>query len=218
MKIAILGGSFNPLHIGHAMLAETIVQELHYDKVLFVPTGIPPHKEIHNGATTQHRLQMVKVFCESYPKPCFELEPCEIEREGVSYTCDTLEFIVQKYKNQIEGKPALLMGQELAAEFYKWKNVERIVELSDIIIVPRYPDCYGAADSVQNMPKGMYRGDFKSKFDPENFKYPYKMLDIPMVTVSSTEVRARVGAGKSFRYLVPQAVFDYIEKEGLYRV
>lgn len=217
MKIAILGGSFNPLHIGHAMLAETIVMELHYDKVLFVPTCVPPHKEIHTGATTEQRLEMVKKFCESYPGNCFELEPCEIERGGVSYTCDTMEFITQKYKNEIEGKPALLMGQEIAAEFNKWKNPDKILQLSDIIIVPRYPDYFGhCADGQKNGPLGSYKGDFNTKFELQKLKFPYRMLDIPMVTVSSTEIRGKIAAGKSYRYLVPLAVFDYIEKEGLY--
>lgn len=219
MKLAILGGSFNPLHIGHAMLAETIVKELGYDKVLFIPTCIPPHKEIREGATTDQRLAMVKAFCDSYPRPCFELEPCEVERGGVSYTCDTLKYIHEKYKGQLTGNPALLMGEEIAAEFYHWKNVEQVAEMADIIVVPRYPDYYGRmVENAKNTPTGHYKGDFKSKFDPAAFKYPYRKLEIPMVPVSSTEIRARMATGKSFRYLVPTAVFEYIEKNGLYNV
>jgi len=216
VKLAILGGSFNPLHIGHAMLAESIVKELGYDKVLFIPTCIPPHKEIKGGATTEQRLAMVKAFCESFPEGCFELEPCEVERGGVSYTCDTLKYIQEKYKGKLTGKPAISMGEEIAAEFYHWKNVEQIVEMADIIIVPRYPD-FGQTDSEnKNTPSGEYKGDFKSTFSKENFAYPYTMLKSPMVPVSSTEIRKRISEGTSYRYLVPPAVFDYIEKEGIY--
>lgn len=217
MKIAILGGSFNPLHIGHAMLAETIVTELKYDKVLFVPTGIPPHKELQSGATTEQRLEMVKKYCESYPKDCFMYEDCEITRGGVSYTYDTVKYIIEKYKHEIEGKPALLMGEEIAAEFHKWKNPDEIAEMVDIIIVPRYPDYYGFfADNAKNRPVGHFNGDFNTKFDKQTFKYPCKLLDIPMVPVSSTDIRARIASGKSFRYLVPPAIYEYIVNNVLY--
>lgn len=219
MKIAILGGSFNPLHIGHAMLAETIVMELGYDKVLFVPTCVPPHKELSDGATTEQRVAMVKAFCESYPEKCFEVETCEIERGGISYTYDTLLHIIEKYKKDLTGKPALLMGEEIAAEFDKWKNSKEVADMSDIIIVPRYPDYFGKGfSSSKNVPAGHYKGDFAVKFDKNAFKYTCKCLEIPMVPVSSTEIRGRIPAGKSFRYLVPTAVFEYIEKEGLYNV
>lgn len=216
MKLAIVGGSFNPLHIGHAMLAESIVKEFGYDKVLFIPTCVPPHKEIRSGATTQQRVGMVKVFCDSYPGNCFELETCEIDRGGISYTCDTLKYLHEKYKGQLTGKPAISMGEEIAAEFYHWKNVEQIVEMADIIIVPRYPDYGQTIANAKNTPAGEYKGDFKSTFDPKKFAYPFQMLKAPMVPVSSTEIRSRVAAGESYRYLVPPAVFDYIEKEGIY--
>ena len=217
MKIAILGGSFNPLHNGHAMLADTIVRELGYDKVLFVPTCVPPHKEITGGATTQHRMEIVKAFCDSEPSGCFELEPCEIERGGISYTCDTLSYIHEKYKNQIDGKPALLMGEEIAAEFYKWKNVDQIIKMADLVVVPRYPDYFGhCVDAFKNKPVGAYKGDFKSTFNSQSFNYPHKYLGIPMLPISSTEIRARVASKKSFKYLVPASVYDYIEKTGIY--
>lgn len=223
MKLAILGGSFNPLHIGHAMLAETVIKEFDYDKVLFIPTCIPPHKEIQGGSSTEQRLQMVKNFCESYNKVCgkdyFELEPCEVERGGVSYTYDTLTYIHEKYKGVIEGNPGLIMGEEIAAEFYHWKNAEQVAKMADIIIVPRYPSIYFTEqneNSTVNKPTGEYKGDFKSTFDLANFNYPYKRIKNPMVPVSSTEIRFRVANDKSFRYLVPDSIFDYIKKENLY--
>jgi len=217
VKIAILGGSFNPLHNGHAMLADTIIKELGYNKVLFIPTCVPPHKEISGGATTQQRLEIVKAFCDSEESGCFELETCEVDRGGISYTYDTLTFIVEKYKNEIEGKPALLMGEEIAAEFHKWKNPDQIAEIADLIIVPRYPYYFGhCVDAFKNKPTGRYEGDFNSTFDSRTFKYPHKYLGIPMLPVSSTEIRGRIAAKKSFKYLIPSAVFDYIEKTKAY--
>lgn len=221
MRIAILGGSFNPLHIGHAMLADTMVKELGYDKVLFVPTCIPPHKEFTSNISTEDRLGMVDAFCRSVPGGVFELEPCEIDRGGVSYTIDTVKYIIEKYKNDLTDKPALLMGEEIAAQFSKWKEPDAISILTNLTIVPRYPDIFGhkieKMAAVSNRPVGHYVADEKVKFDKNNFRYPCRVLDIPIVPVSSTEIRGRIASDRSYRYLVPQAVFEYIEKETLYR-
>jgi len=218
MKIAILGGSFNPLHISHAMLADTVARELGYDKVLFIPTCIPPHKEISGGATTEQRLQMVKEFCATFPDGRFELESCEVDRGGVSYTIDTLKFILEKYKGKIEGKPAILMGEENASEFSKWKSPDEIARLSDIIIVPRYQSYKGIdVTEVSNVATGAYKGDFKEEFNKESFGYECKVLPSPILPVSSTEIRSRIKNGRSYQYLVPVPVYEYIEKNNLYR-
>ena len=200
------------------MLADTIIKELGYDKVLFIPTCVPPHKEIAGGATTQQRLDIVKAFCDSEFSGCFELEPCEVERGGISYTCDTLAYLHDKYRGKLECKPALIMGEEIAAEFHKWKNVDKVVEMADLIIVPRYPDYFGhCVDAYKNRPVGAYNGDFKSNFDSKSFRYSHKYLGIPMLPISSTEIRARIASNKSYRYLVPEAVYEYIEKTGVYK-
>lgn len=218
MKLAILGGSFNPLHIGHAMLADVIIRELGYDKVLFIPTSNPPHKEITAKIKTEQRVEMVRRFCESVGDGKFELDTCEIERGGISYTVDTLDYIIKKYEGKLEGKPALLMGEEIAAEFSKWRAPDVVASKSDLIIVPRYPDYYGKNISEsKNIPKGNYYGDFKVGFNRAKFKYPHRYLEIPILTVSSTEIRARVASNRSYKYLVPKAIYEYIEEEKLYR-
>ena len=217
MKLAILGGSFNPLHISHAMLAETAVTQLGYDKVLFIPTFVPPHKELSGGITAKQRLAMVKLFCESEGRGRFELETCEIDRGGVSYTYDTLCYLLEKYKGQLEGKPALLMGEEIAAQFSKWKNAEAVAQMADLIISPRYPDYYSSTHrSAVNKASGHYSGDFEVSFDVQKFGFPCRVLEEPMLPISSTEIRERAATGKSFRYLVPPAVFDYIIENKLY--
>lgn len=222
MKIAVFGGSFNPLHIGHAMLADTIVTELGYDKVLFVPTFITPHKVCGGNVTSTQRLEMVQAFCASMPGGHFETDTCEFDRGGVSYTSDTLEFLTQKYSGKLEGKLAFVMGDEVAAEFDKWRNPQKVSDLADLIIVHRYPDV-GAlermlyTDGVSNKPSGAYKGDFAVQFNRDTFAYPHIYIENPMLPVSSTDVRKRISEGKSFRYLVPPAVYEYIEKNGLYK-
>lgn len=221
MKIAILGGSFNPLHIGHAMLADIMVKELGYNKVLFVPTCIPPHKEITGSVSTKDRLGMVSAFCDSVPDKIFEVESCEIERGGISYTVDTVKYILNKYKDKIDGKPALLMGEEIASQFDKWKEPKVLADLVDITIVPRYPDFYGrkleSYASVENKPTGQFAADFAVKFDRSKFRFPCRVLEIPIIPVSSTEIRARIAAGRSYKYLVPEEIYNFIEKGNLYK-
>ncbi len=217
MKIAVFGGSFNPLHISHAMLADTVVKELGYDKVIFVPTFIPPHKIIKSNVTAVQRMEMLQAFCKSEKNSHFEVDSCEIDRGGVSYTSDTLEFLTQKYKNEIDGKLAFIMGDEIAAEFDKWRNPDKIVELADLIITHRYPDLTALEQSVfDNVPTGDYKGDFSVQFDINTFKYPCRYLNNPILPVSSTEIRARIAENKSFRYLVPEAVYNYIVENKLY--
>jgi len=218
VKIAILGGSFNPLHIGHAMLAESVIKELAYDKVIFIPTGKPPHKQIMEGASPEERFEMVRAFCQSEKSGLFEVEDCEVKREGLSYTCDTLSYITEKYKGQLDEKPGLIMGEEIASQFEKWKNPDQIVSMADLIIVPRKAD-YEISSHTQhdNVPMGNYDKDYKVKFDKESFKYPCKCLKEAMITISSTEIRRRISENRSYKYLVPPAVFDYIERNSLYR-
>lgn len=217
MRIAVFGGSFNPLHNGHAMLADTIVKELHYDKVLFVPTFIPPHKIVNESIAAEHRLGMIKAFCHSVPDNVFVAEDCEIRRGGVSYTFDTLTFLAEKYKNLLDGKLSFVMGDEVAAEFHKWKNPEGIAQIADFIITHRYPDA-GVLESklVKNNPGKDYAGDFKSRFDEKKFGYPCLYLKEPMLPVSSTQIRGRILENRSFKYLIPPAVYDYIKEHKLY--
>lgn len=217
MRIAVFGGSFNPLHNGHAMLADTIVKELHYDKVLFVPTFIPPHKIVNESIAAEHRLGMIKAFCHSVPDNVFVAEDCEIRRGGVSYTFDTLTFLAEKYKNLLDGKLSFVMGDEVAAEFHKWKNPEGIAQIADFIITHRYPDA-GVLESklVKNIPGKDYAGDFKARFDEKKFGYPCLYLKEPMLPVSSTQIRGRILENRSFKYLIPPAVYDYIKEHKLY--
>lgn len=215
MKIALLGGTFNPFHIGHAMLAETAVKELGYDKILIVPAFLPPHKILSDAVLPEDRLGMVQAFCSGSEH--FDAEPCEIMRGGVSYTYDTLLYIISKYKNLIEGKPALIIGQETAAEFDKWYHSADVARTADILIARRTVHA-GDPDTraFENKPAGSYTGSGNSCSSSDLFPYSHIMLDNPVMPLSSTEIRARIAGGKSWHYLVPEPVFQYIIKRKLY--
>ena len=215
MKIALLGGAFNPLHIGHAMLAEIAVKELGFDKVLLVPTFIPPHKRFTDAAPAKDRLGMVCSFCKDSPH--FAAEACEIGRASVSYTFDTLQYIIKKFGDSIEGKPALIIGEENAREFEKWYRASDVASMSDIVIARRRDGEKGEAlKAFQNTPSGNYTGGFDGVGESVSFPFPHRLLDNPPLTLSSTEIRSRIGSGKSWRYLVPESVFRYIIRKRLY--
>ena len=218
MKIALLGGSFNPLHIGHCMLAETVIQELHYDKVLFVPVNIPPHKQLSDKVSAQDRFEMIKAFCQSSAekgKDYFIAEDCELKRGGISYTYDTLVYVTEKYK--LDGKPAFIMGQETAAQFDKWHKASEIAKIADLILARRHPDNNGIDTKVfENVPVGNYTNNFAGDDFEKSFKYEHIMLENPVLPISSTEIRSRIANGKGWRYLVPEAVFQYIIDHNLY--
>ena len=113
MKVAVFGGTFNPLHVGHAMLADTIVRELGYDKVLFVPTYTPPHKDSAKIIPAEHRMKMIDGFCKSEGNGHFELESCEVERGGISYTSDTLEYLKKNMRESLAKNWPLLWEMKL---------------------------------------------------------------------------------------------------------
>lgn len=222
MKIAVFGGSFNPLHNGHAMLADTVIKDLGYDKVLFVPTCIPPHKRVNADVSPEKRLEMLELFCSTNGYGHFEVEPCEIERGGVSYTVDTIEYLNQKYSKVLEGKLAFIMGDEVAAEFDKWKNPEKISKLADLIITHRikddsesHPDA-SVMENIQNTPIGDYKGDFNVRFDEKSFKYPYTLLKESVLPVSSSDIRKRIIEGRSIKYLLPTEIYRFIMENNLY--
>ena len=207
MKIAVLGGSFNPIHVGHLVLADEVCSTLGYDRVLFVPAFVPPHKEMNGGFSAQDRLEMTRLACEGDER--FEAESCEIDRGGVSYTYDTICYLEEKYSTELEGKIGLIMGNDLLPGFHLWHKAKELSEKCQLILALR-PD--GDSHSGNsNKPKGDY-ANLDSNFDAsreELFKGALHM-DNPLLEISSTEIRTRIADGRSIRYLVPSLVFKYI--------
>lgn len=188
MKIGILGGTFNPIHIGHLILAEEVREKLSLERIIFVPTYLPPHKDNSDIAKAQDRYQMIKLAIKN--NRYFLLSDIEIRRDGRSYTIDTVKEFKKIYPND---ELYFITGSDLLKYLDEWKDLKEIINLVEFIVAtrPGYP--------LEQMP-------------------PYiKTVAIRPVDVSAFEIRKRIKENKSFRYLVPEAVFKYINKKGLYR-
>ncbi|GAB6277225.1 MAG: nicotinate (nicotinamide) nucleotide adenylyltransferase [Rectinema sp.] len=190
MRIAIVGGSFNPPHIGHLILAEEVLATRNYDKVLLIPANLPPHKVPQHDPGAKMRLVMLSASIEGWQE--IIVEPCELQRQGISYTIDTLREIPQKYN--CDGKPGLIIGDDLALDFLTaWKNPEKILDLADLIIAHRL-----YAEKV-------------------NLAYPHRYIDNIIIPISSSLVRERIAQRGAWRSLVMPRVRETIETHGLYR-
>jgi len=212
MKIAILGGSFNPIHIGHLALADDVCVTLGYDKILFVPALNPPHKEMNDAASAQDRLAMVRDACKGDSR--FAAEDCEIVRGGVSYTYDTVCCLEQKYRGQLDGKIGLIIGSDLTAEFHLWHNAAELANKCDLILARR-PAVSGEG-SFSNKPIGAYGMHPVAACESEPLFAHARTIENPLLSISSTDIRGRIAQGKSFAYLVPSAVLKYIRTGKLY--
>lgn len=188
MRIGILGGTFNPVHIGHLILAEEAREKLGLDRIIFVPTALPPHKEDLNIAPASDRLKMIKLAIGG--NKYFTVSDMEIKRQGRSYTIDTLNELKRRY-----GKDELyfIIGSDLLKYLDEWKDLAQIIKMVKFLAAtrPGYP--------LEQIPNYI------------------QTLAIRAVDVSGFEVRQCVRENKSFRYLVPDKVFGYINKKGLYR-
>ena len=192
MKIAILGGTFDPPHLGHLILAETVLKELNYDKVLFIPSKIPPHKNISGEVSDEDRLNMLKLSIEDDKR--FSFDDYELKSEGISYSIKTLNYLYQNYN--IDGKIALIIGADLIKNFHKWKEPEKISELTNIVAVNR---------------------EENDNLDKENIeKYNIKIIIAPRIDISSTLIRERIKKNKAFRYFLNNKVYNYIISNKLY--
>lgn len=210
MKIAVLGGSFNPPHIAHLILADAVCRELGYDKILFLPAFLPPHKEMADGtASAKDRLRMVQLLVKNDKR--FVCESCEIDRGGISYTWDTVCYLEKKYARQLSDKIGLIMGNDLAADFGKWSHARELSQKCDLILAVRKEQ--KEEEEFSNRPLGSY-----GENTPETHicHFPHVTVDNPQIVLSSTDIRARIARDLSWRYLVSDGVFHYIVKRKLY--
>lgn len=221
MKVAIFGGTFNPFHIGHAMLCESLLRDEHYERVLIIPTFTPPHKNVSSSITPPQRLQMIKEFCAADGTGSLVADDCEIERGGISYSYDTIQEVLSRYKkHDLTEKLGFVIGEETASQFDKWHEASKIASLCNILIARRHPEI-SCVDTkgFENTPTLSYVRD--EECDTRNidntFPYPHKMLQNVLLPLSSTQIRARIKQGLAFRYLVPQSVYEYIVKNNLYK-
>lgn len=196
-RTAVFGGSFNPIHYGHLLLADELVEALTLDLVLFVPAALPPHKPPRHLAPAEDRYEMVRLATAGHSK--FAISDIELRRPGPSYTVDTLEALGIPRDELL-----LILGSETFLDFLAWREPRRIAELARIVVVPRVG----------------------SAFDPESAavrKVVREIGDEPLIVratslpISASDLRRRVREGRSIAYRLPDAVIALIRARGLYR-
>ncbi len=188
MKIGILGGTFNPIHYGHLILGEQVLGQLGLDRVIYVPTFLPPHKSDKNIVCSSHRLKMIKLAVKNNKH--FEVSNEEIKRRGKSYTVDTLKQIKKKYP---KAELFFICGSDLVAEIPKWKDVDEIYKMAKFVLAKR--------------------PGFGKRLSGKSFL----KINVAQVDISSSLIRGLVRQRRSIFYLTPYAVAKYIEKHKLYR-
>ena len=199
MRIGILGGTFDPVHLGHLLIAEESRISLGLEQVLFVPAGRPWLKEGQPLTEACHRVRMVELAISA--NPSFEVRRSEVDRPGLSYTVDTLGEMRSELPPETE--LFFILGLDAFESFHRWKEPARILELCRLVVVSRP----GYADEERDRLMARYQdgGD------------RICLLPVHNVDFSATEIRRRASAGISFRYQVPEAVEAYILERGLYR-
>ena len=191
MKLGIIGGSFNPIHLGHLFLADQACSALGLDRVVFIPAFLSPFKleaGTNQQSNAKDRIDMTAAAISGDFR--YAIDNCEIKREGISYTINTIEDIIERYLPA--GKPVLIIGDDLVGDFPKWRKYERILELAEIAVVRRF-----------NSEAGVY-------------SFPCIPIDNEMMDISSSKVRRKISEGSEWRSLVPSAVRVIIEDRRLY--
>jgi len=199
-KIAIFGGTFNPPHMGHIRLVNAFEEQRGFDKVLIIPTYIPPHKESKQLASCEDRLQMCHL---AFSEPIFEVSDIEIKREGKSYTYDTLIQLAEIYK---DAQFYLIIGSDMFLTFHEWKRAEDIFDLCTVCASMREDD-----ETLADLQ------EYAKKFFPKQAdKLKIVLSDFEPLEVSSTQLRQMLADGQDVSNLVPKAVVEYINSRGLY--
>ena len=197
MRVGILGGTFNPPHLGHLVCAQEAYLELELDVVTLIPARIPPHKPVEDEPGVEHRLELCRLAVRGDDR--FTVSDLETRRAGTSYTVDTLQELHGK---DPDSELFLIVGGDVAAGLPQWREPRRVLELATLAVAKRR----GTAQSRVQRALDELRAAGRAEF-----------FRMPRIGVSSTLVRRRVRAGRSIRYLVPDHVAAYIEREGLYR-
>ncbi len=195
-RLGVMGGTFDPIHYGHLVAAEEALHQFELDQVVFVPTGDPWMKEHAVVSPAEDRYLMTVIATASDAK--FRVSRMEIDREGPTYTVDTLRDL----RTELRATTDLFFvtGADAMLEIFQWKDPAELFELAHLIAATR--PGYDLEAFTANTPQG----------HPD-----VTVMQVPALAISSTDIRARVAAGRPIRYLLPEGVTTYIEKAGLYR-
>lgn len=221
--VGIYGGTFNPIHLGHLRAAEEVAEALGLERVLFVPSGEPPHKragrdgdgELDPIAASALRLEWVRAAVAGNPR--FEVSTVEIERPGPSYLVETL---LRLRESLAPARRVFILGRDAFQEMGGWREPERLLTLADFAVTTR-PPIEPTTDRLDLWLPACARSDFEVASDGRSAVHReagtrIHLVPITAVDISATDIRARVRAGRSIRYLVPDAVREAIERSGIY--
>jgi len=193
MKTCIFGGTFDPPHIGHLLIAQTVFESENFERLIFVPANISPAKKNGDSSSPNERSKMLEIALINNPN--FEISDLEIKREGISYTIDTIREFVDDLKLDKEDL-FFLMGSDTLKSFHAWKDPEEILNLCNIIVA--------------------IRPGFTPSDIPQWVLDNVRFANIPRFEVSSTNIRRRWREGKTIRYMVTKEVWEYIDEKDLY--
>jgi len=196
-RVGILGGTFNPPHIGHLVMAQEAREQLGLDRVVLMPVAVPPHKEADGDPGADVRLQLARLAAEG--EEGVEVSTAEIDRGGASFTVDTLGELHERYPEQ---ELTFIVGADMAHSLPAWREPERILELARLAVAER---------------EGIARDDIAERLAPLHDGSRVTFFDMPRIDVSSSDIRRRVAEGRSVRHLVPDAVAQAIAERDLYR-
>ena len=191
-KIAIMGGTFDPIHLGHLMIAETVRSDAGMDRILFIPSGNPPHKQDHEITSPEDRFEMTRLAIADHP--FFDVSRIEIDRPGTTYTYDTMRAL--NAENDGFCDYYFILGADAFDYVPHWKEAEKVIQEVQFLVVAR--PGYTVAPPA-NMPQ-----------------IRYQTVEMPQIDISSTDIRNRAKEGRSIRYLVPEPVRAYIEERKIY--
>jgi len=201
MRLGIFGGTFDPVHYGHLLLAECCREQCRLDQVRFLPAAVPPHKQDRALTPAPHRIEMLQLALAGHPQ--FVIDRFEIDRGGVNYTVDSLRHLRAE---QPEAELFLLVGADMLVDLPNWHQADQVCTLATVVAVRRP----GVAE-----PEGLCGAGLVGP--EQHVRFAHLWVAMPVIGISSTEIRQRVKAGRSIRYLTPRAVEKYIEAHGLYR-
>jgi len=202
-RIAFFGGTFDPVHHGHLIVARAVAEQGRFDCVHLVPTSRPPHKR-PAGATPPQRLAMLALAVAD--EPLLAVCPVEVERPGPSYTYQTLEALRERYGPETELH--WVIGADMLEELHLWRRIERVLELARLVVAVRPPWQERLEELLATLAPRLGA--------EAAARLRQGVLAAPLVDISSTDIRARIGRGLSIRYLVPDAVEGYIRRTSLY--
>lgn len=197
-KVGIMGGTFNPIHLGHLFLAENAYEQLGLDEVLFLPSKNPPHKEYPYQVTQQQRVEMITLAIEDNPH--FELSTMELEREGITYTADTLTMLNKQHPNV---EFYFIIGADSLFSLHYWMNPQVI-----------FNSCTVVAANRDNSDHNLLIQQIECL--KETFNANIILIDMPAMQISSEMIRENIATGKSVRYTLTDKVLEYIQKNKLY--